>query len=85
MEDEEYNKRLQVLIREKEDLEKSINSYELVYPPIDHSKVGAEIIEKIEDLQLEIDIDTLLDSVKRSFWVIDNEGRRVRIRSSEDL
>jgi hypothetical protein len=82
---EDYEQKYKELLKKKLDIEKSIDSFELVYPPIDYKKEVDNLIEEIEDLQDEIAIDEFLESPQKSFWVIDSSGRRVRIRSSENL
>jgi len=82
---EDYDQRYKELLKKKINIEKDIDSFELVYPPRDYTKEIKDLIEEIEDLQDEIAIDEFLESPLKSFWVIDSTGRRVKIRSSENL
>lgn len=82
---EDYEQRYKRLLKKKLNIEKDIESFKLVYPPRDYKKEIDDLIEEIEDLQDEIAIDEFLESPLKSFWVIDSSGRRVRIRSSENL
>ena len=62
MTEDEYEMRISKIRNKKTQLEKQINSFELVFPPIDFQKECAKLIEEIDDMIDELAVDDFLEN-----------------------
>lgn len=62
MTEEEYEMRISKIRNKKRQLEKQINSYENVFPPIDFKSEVDKLIEEIDDMLDELAVDDFLEN-----------------------